>query len=144
LQVTPHLARRDEMIRLHLRPVFSVVTGEVDVGGSAAAYSQPIVDRREADTKLLVRNGQTVVLGGLRKRQVTKQINKVPLLGDLPILGGLFRFRGEDTVNSELLVFITPWTVEQPAMSEREAESYRETELDSLKPPHTRAETSED
>lgn len=144
LQVTPHLARRDEMIRLHLRPVFSVVTGEVDVGGSAAAYSQPIVDRREADTKLLVRNGQTVVLGGLRKRQVTKQVNKVPLLGDLPILGGLFRFRGEDTVNSELLVFITPWTVEQPAMSEREAESYRETELDSLKPTHTRAETSED
>ncbi len=144
LQVTPHLAKRDEMIRLHIRPVFSVVTGEVQVAGIGVTYPQPVVDRREADTKLLVRNGQTVVLGGLRKRQATKQVNKVPLLGDLPILGGLFRFKGEDTVNSELLVFITPWIVEQPSMSEQEAQSYEETQLDSLKPAHTQAEGSED
>ena len=121
LHVTPHLAKRDEMIRLHLRPIFSVVTGEVQVAGIGVTYPQPVVDRREADTKLLIKNGQTVVLGGLRKKQVTKQVNKVPLLGDLPLAGRLFRFKGEDTVNSELLVFITPWIVEQPAMSKQEA-----------------------
>jgi type IV pilus assembly protein PilQ len=144
LQVTPHLAKRDEMIRLHLRPVFSVVTGEVQVAGIGVTYPQPVVDRREADTKLLVKNGQTVVLGGLRKKEVTKQINKIPLLGDLPIAGALFRFKGENTVNSELLVFITPWIIEQPAMSKAEAKSYEETELPSITPVYTEAELNED
>ena len=59
LQVTPHLAKRDQMVRLHLQPVFSVVTGEVQVAGVGVTYPQPVVDKREADTKLLVRNGQT-------------------------------------------------------------------------------------
>ncbi len=144
LHVTPHLAKRDGMVRLHLKPVFSVVTGEVQVAGIGVTYPQPVVDRREADTKLLVKNGQTVVLGGLRKKHATKQINKVPLLGDLPLAGHLFRFKGEDIVDSELLVFITPWIVEQAAMSEQEAQSYRETELDSLEPMHTRVEKVED
>ncbi len=144
LHVTPHLAKRDSMVRLHLRPVFSVVTGEVQVAGIGVTYPQPVVDRREADTKLLVKSGQTVVLGGLRKRHVTKQVNKVPLLGDLPIAGGLFRFKGEDTVNSELLVFITPWIVEQPVLSDQEAQSYQETELGSLKPVRTEIEMDEE
>ena len=141
LRVKPHLARRDGMIRLHLTPVFSVVTGEVQVAGIGVSYPQPVVDRREADTKLLVKNGQTVVLGGLRKRQTTKQINKVPLLGDLPLAGPLFRFKGEETVDSELLVFITPWIIDQAAMSDAEAASYEETELGRIAPEYTNAET---
>jgi len=144
LQVTPHLARRDEMVRLHLRPVFSVVTGEVQVAGIGVTYPQPVVDRRQADTKLLVKHGRTVVLGGLRKKEVTKQINKIPLLGDLPLAGSLFRFTGEDTVNSELLVFITPWIIDEPVMSEAEALTYEETELRSVPPEYTRFEAEED
>lgn len=100
----------------------------------------PVVDRREADTKLLVKNGQTVVLGGLRKKEVTKQLNKIPLLGDLPVVGNVFRFKGENTVNSELLVFITPWIIEQPALSETETESFQETELPPIEPVYTEAE----
>jgi len=140
LQVTPHLARRDQMIRLHLRPVFSVVTGEVQVAGIGVTYPQPVVDRREADTKLLVKNGQTVVLGGLRKKEVSKQLNKIPLLGDIPIVGNAFRFKGEDTVNSELLVFITPWIVDQATLSEAEAEAFKETEMEPIEPSYTEAE----
>jgi len=144
LQVTPHLARRDRMVRLHLQPVFSVVTGEVQVAGIGVTYPQPVVDRRQADTKLLVKHGRTVVLGGLRKKEVTKQVNKIPLLGDLPLAGSLFRFTGEDTINSELLVFITPWIIEEPDMSEAEAKSYQETELPSVTPEYTRYELDED
>jgi type IV pilus assembly protein PilQ len=121
LEVTPHLAMRDDMIRLQLKPVFSVVTGEVQVAGVGVSYPQPVVDRREADTTLLIRDGQTVVLGGLRKKDVTQQINKVPLLGDLPLAGALFRFKGEKTIISELVVFITPRIVDQvDAMSQSE------------------------
>lgn len=105
---------------------------------------QPVVDRREADTKLLVKSGQTIVLGGLRKKQATKQVNKVPLLGDLPIVGNLFRFTGEDTVNSELLVFVTPWIIEDSTLTDQEAAAYGETQLESIKPAYTRNELGKD
>ena len=140
LEVTPHLTRED-MIRLRLRPKFSVVTGQVQVVGLTASYPQPVVDRREADTTLLVGDGQTVVLGGLRKREATKQINKIPLLGDLPLLGGLFRFEGEDTAVTELIVFITPWIVgQQPLLSLDEQEAFEETEFRPPESDSTRTE----
>jgi type IV pilus assembly protein PilQ len=140
LEVTPHLAYRDGMIRLHLRPVFSVITGEVYVVGQSASYPQPIVDRREADTKLLIRDGQTVVLGGLRKKDVTKQTNKIPVLGDIPLFGKLFRFTGEDTVTSELVVFITPRIVTQPALTPDERRAYEQTKFNGPEPEHTKSE----
>lgn len=140
LDVTPHLTRED-MIRLRLRPKFSVVTGEVTVAGVGVSYPQPVVDRREADTTLLVKDGQTVVLGGLRKREATKQINKIPLLGDIPLVGLLFRFEGEDTVTSELVVFIRPRLVEQPIMSETERRQFETTEFPGPEPVATGAET---
>ena len=129
LEVTPHLASRDDMIRMRLKPVFSVVTGEVQVAGVGVSYPQPVVDRREADTTLLVKDSQTVVLGGLRKKDVTHQINKVPLLGDIPLAGLLFQFKGESTVTSELVVFITPRIVSRPVMSRPEKKAYEETEF---------------
>ena len=137
--MTPHLAYRDGMIRLHLRPVFSVITGEVYVVGQSASYPQPIVDRREADTKLLIKDGQTVVLGGLRKKDVTKQINKIPVLGDIPLLGNLFRFTGEETITSELVVFITPTIVAQPDLTPDETEAYEQTKFNVPDPGRTHA-----
>jgi type IV pilus assembly protein PilQ len=143
LQVTAHLAVRDQMIRLQMKPVFSVVTGEVQVAGIGVTYPQPVVDRREADTTLIVKNGQTVVLGGLKKKEVTQQIDKIPLLGDLPLAGALFRFKSEETINSELLVFITPWIVEQNQLTEGEARAYKETEFQPPLPSYTTAEEAE-
>ena len=142
LGVTPHLTR-DEMIRLRLVPQFSVQTSTVDVGGTAGEYPQPVVDRRIANTTLLIKNGQTVVLGGMRKKDVTKQVNKIPLLGDLPLAGALFRFEGEDTVTSELVVFVTPWIIEQPVMSEAELQQFEVTEFNGPEPEFTRAEKPE-
>jgi len=63
------------------------------------------------------------VIGGLKKQDKTRQISKVPLLGDLPLLGALFKFEGESTVNSELVVFITPHLIEEHILS-KEEESY--------------------
>jgi len=145
LQVTPHLTR-DNMVRLHLVPKFSVKAGTVVVGSgqASAAYEQPIVDKREADTTLLIKSGQTVVLGGLRKKEVTKQINKVPLLGDVPLLGNLFKFEGEDTVNSELVVFVTPYIITEPVLTDAENKQLEETKFESPKVEYTRAEKSAD
>ena len=142
LAVIPHITR-DEMVRLQLKPVFSVETGAVDVG-SGSQYAQPVVDKREADTTLLIKNGQTVVLGGLRKRTATLQVNKVPLLGDMPVLGPLFKFEGEETVTSELVVFVTPRIVEQPSMSEIEAKHFDVTNFEGPAVISTKAEKAAD
>ncbi|MBN2594450.1 MAG: hypothetical protein JXA81_13160 [Sedimentisphaerales bacterium] len=136
LQVTPHLAK-DGMIRLHIMPVFSVQTGNIPIplettagiGQEIRTSPQPIVDRREADTITLVRDGDTVVVGGLRQEQITTEVSKVPLLGDIPILGMLFSFEGEDRVSSELVVFITPRLVKESVLTGTEAENLEATEF---------------
>lgn len=144
LEVTPHFTR-DEMVRLQLKPMFSVETGTVNIGAPGGqVYPQPVVDTREAETTLLVKHGRTVVLGGLRKKEVRQQINKVPLLGDLPVVGMLFRFEGEDTVTSEIVVFITPWIVEDAVMSEEEQQQFEVTEFSGPENKLSRAETGEE
>ncbi len=68
----------------------------------------PQIDHREIDTSVLVNNGQTVVLGGVYEFQSEHDVNKVPFLGDIPILGALFRNKLNKNNKAELLVFITP------------------------------------
>lgn len=74
-------------------------------------FNAPIVNQREADTSVSVGDGQTIVLGGIMQNQVTSTVNKVPLLGDIPILGNLFRSTSRDKNKTELLVFLTPHIV---------------------------------
>ena len=142
LEVTPHLAK-DGLIRLHIVPVFSVHSDDIDItttgtGGATSTSPQPVVDTRQADTITLVEDGTTVVIGGLRKEEVTTEVSKVPLLGDIPILGALFKFEGESTINSELVVFITPRVIEESVLTKTEAEFLEATEISSPKPPVTK------
>ncbi len=132
LKVTPHLAK-DGMIRLHIIPEFSVHVSNVTLSltGTNVTMPQPVVDKRKADTIAMVKDSQTIVVGGLRKDEVTQQISKVPLLGDIPLLGLLFRFQGEKNVNSELVVFITPRIIEQPVLTDKEAEYLKASEMES-------------
>ena len=136
LVVTPHVTRNG-MLRLHILPEFGVKVGSVMV----STNNVPIVDTRKVDTIALVRDGQTVVLGGMRKRAVRKQTNKIPLLGDLPLLGGLFRFEGNDTAITELIVFITPRIVAQePVLSLDEQQALEETNFSGPKSSSTKEE----
>ena len=128
LEVTPHVASNG-MLKLHIIPKFSVQVGTT---------SPPTVDRREIDTVALVKDNQTVVLGGLRKRETTQTIYKVPLLGDLPLIGGLFRDEAEEVVTNELLVFITPRIIIEPTLSPDEKRALRETDAPAAKSPQTR------
>jgi type IV pilus assembly protein PilQ len=139
LKVTPHLTR-GEKIRLKVEPEFSVKTDEVTFATGNLTYPQPVVDTRKAMTTLLVDSGKTVVLGGLRKKDVTKQVNKVPLLGDIPLIGLLFRFEGEDTINSEMVVFITPWIINEARLSDVERKQYEVTDFPSPELVSTKAE----
>jgi len=119
LNVTPHIAR-DQMLRLEVEPEFSVLVSR-DILGT------PTVDRRRANTTAMIKDGQTVAIGGLRRREITKDIAKVPVLADMPLVGGLFISETELKVVNELIVFITARIITEPTLSESEKKLFDET-----------------
>ncbi len=138
LQVTPQLTR-DGKVRLMLKPTFSVQTGNVPIfipqgSGTPISSAQPVVDKREAQTFALIQDGQTVVIGGLRKRDVVQELSTVPLLSDIPLLGELFKFRGEKAVNSELIVFITPHIITEPGLAPSDTRKLEDMNSDLREP----------
>jgi type IV pilus secretin PilQ/predicted competence protein len=121
LQVTPHIAR-DGMIKLHIMPEFGVLVSQ-DPNGV------PTIDTRRANTIALIKDGQTIAMGGLRKRETTKDVSKVPVLGDIPVVGGLFKSETESRVIRELVVFITTRIVTEPVLSATEKKQLEATEF---------------
>lgn len=101
LTVTPRV-NADGTITLSLFPQISTV-GTVRVG----ARNLPRVDSQFVFTVRRIRNGETMVLGGLVARSDNSEVSKVPLLGDLPVIGQLFRSRVRNVQESELLIFVT-------------------------------------
>ena len=77
----------------------------------------PVVDTRRAETMALIKDGQTVVIGGLRRLNSSKDIKKVPVLGDIPLLGGLFKSISETETTNEVIVFITPRIITEPVLT---------------------------
>jgi len=77
-------------------------------------FNAPIVNQRQAFTTVSVNDGETIVLGGMMRSTVTSKVKKLPLLGDIPILGELFKTRDKNEVKTELLVFLTPRIVRNP------------------------------
>jgi type IV pilus assembly protein PilQ len=74
--------------------------------------SVPTINRRTATTQVVVKEGETLAIGGIRQRDVAETVNKVPFFGDIPILGWLFKSRTTTTdPNRELVVFITPYVL---------------------------------
>lgn len=108
LKVTPQITPDNRLV-LDLsvtqdRPGSVVKTGD----GEAVA-----IDTQRIGTQVLVNNGETVVLGGIYQHSVQTSVDKVPLLGDIPYLGALFRRSYENYGKSELLIFVTPKVVLQ-------------------------------
>jgi MSHA biogenesis protein MshL len=69
---------------------------------------------RESDTMIRARNGQVVILGGLMKTKTTDDNDAVPFLGDLPLIGGLFKHTKQVTTKSELVILIRPTVIDGP------------------------------
>jgi type II secretory pathway component GspD/PulD (secretin) len=86
-------------ITLRVHPVVSTLTAITD--------GLPQTSSREAETIVRVKDGDTIVIGGLIRDEDTKQMSKIPLLGDLPILGHLFRNESRTKRRSEVTVYLT-------------------------------------
>nr|WP_084193147.1 type IV pilus secretin PilQ [Vibrio aerogenes] len=103
LKVTPNITP-DHHVILDLK-VTQDRPGEVVKTGTGEAVA--IITQR-IGTRVLVNDGETVVLGGIHQKTVTKTVDKVPMLGDLPLFGSLFRRTYQKTGKNELLIFVTP------------------------------------
>lgn len=119
LKITPQINEGDSLVLAISQEVSQVIET------SAVLNSNPITSERKIDTKVLADNGQTIVLGGLIEDNVTEQVRKVPLLGDIPILGNLFKSTSTRIGKKHLLVFIRPTIVrDQRQMDSATAQKY--------------------
>jgi type IV pilus assembly protein PilQ len=109
LEVKPQITPDDRVI-MDLK-----ITKDNDrIAGGTFAF-----DKREVSTRVLVDNGETVVLGGVYERTMNSAINRVPFFGDLPVVGALFRRTQEVDNKRELLIFVTPKILKEKASWER-------------------------
>lgn len=104
LEVTPRI-NVDREVLLKVHPSVKKILG------FNAELNAPILATREAMTSVMIKDGQTVVIGGLMRDDDSTQKSKIPLLGDLPLIGALFRSSSTTKEKTELLVFITPRVV---------------------------------
>lgn len=104
LSVTPQVTPDDRII-MDLA-VNNDSVGQTYSTGSGGTV--PSIDTRKVTTQVLVQNGQTVVLGGIYQQENRNSVSKIPLLGDIPLLGALFRNRTTINNKDELLIFVTP------------------------------------
>jgi general secretion pathway protein D len=111
LDVTPHI-NPDGLVILDVAPEISQLTGtSVPIGNSV---SSPVIAKRSAESRVGVKNGQTIVIGGLMEDRKTITISKVPILGDLPLVGPAFSRTETTKSKTELLIFLTPHVAAQP------------------------------
>ncbi len=114
LSVTPQIGR-DGTITLSIHPSVSEKIGEaVAPDGNTA----PIIDVRETNTVISVKDGETVLIGGLIQDRNSEKVTSVPLLGDIPFLGGLFRKTVQSKAKTELVILLTPRIVTEKNLRE--------------------------
>jgi general secretion pathway protein D len=114
LDVTPHI-NPDGLVILDVAPQVS----QLDTGSGVPISSNvtaPIFDIRAAQSRVGIKNGQTIVIGGLMQDQKQSTVSEIPLLGDIPYLGNLFKHTTTKKTKTELLIFLTPHVALQPEL----------------------------
>jgi len=121
LRVTPQISK-DGYITMRVHPEVSSLYASLDAG--------PRITTREADTTVRIKEGETLVIGGLIKHKDDRSHEKVPILGDIPVIGWLFSRRERSIEQKELAVFITPRILR--SREEREALGKRKSEIEEV------------
>src|SRR5882762_1796332 len=106
---------RDVGTKLTVRPTINqdgyvslLIQQEINQATSEVQFSAPVISTREAVTRVLVKNGQTIVIGGLRDQQKDRTRGGVPILSGIPLIGGLFGHAERKSTRTELYLFLTP------------------------------------
>jgi general secretion pathway protein D len=112
LEVTPSI-NQEEFISLSVKPEISNKVGDQSFSFGGSVVTSPIIDKRSLNSNVLIRSGNTLAIGGLLQDETIKNRTKVPILGDIPILGYAFQERLNGRSKRNLLVFVTPTILRQ-------------------------------
>ena len=126
LFVTPHVIKGTDNVILSIIPQEQTLTGTTSpipgfnqFGTQPNVIQLPQVDTRTLVTKVMLRSGQTLVLGGLVDERSSETVRKIPFLGDIPVLGYLFKFKTQKKERNNLMLFITVMVVRSADDAER-------------------------
>jgi type IV pilus assembly protein PilQ len=105
LILTPHI--RGDMVTIEIEK--AEVSEDIRTANAEAALNQyPIINRRSVSTTVTVKDGRTIVIGGLVQRETVDRENRIPFLGQIPILGYLFKTTQQQTRDVEVVIFLSP------------------------------------
>jgi len=123
LKVTPFITN-DDYITMAIEPNVGTVGSTVSVAGGG--FELPVIESKSAATKVTVKDGETIVIGGLISNDKSKTIKKVPLLGSIPLLGKIFSYKSNSDSKTELLIFVTPHIINLEGRKERDEKDIKE------------------
>ncbi|MBF0285866.1 MAG: pilus (MSHA type) biogenesis protein MshL [Magnetococcales bacterium] len=136
LDVTPQVDN-DSAVTLHIHPTVTEVSDQVKTftfNGLTQSYPLALSQTRESDNIVRVNNGEMVVIGGLMKKELRSTENGLPVLGELPVVGQLFRHTSKSWVKSELVILMRPRVVESPQTWKNELQRV-EDRIHAMDPP---------
>jgi type II secretory pathway component GspD/PulD (secretin) len=117
LQVTPFITP-EGFVEMIVSPSTSELADKSQwvpiSSGTGGTISAPVINSRSADTVVVVPDGQTVIIGGLMENQKVSSESKIPILGDIPLIGNAFKRQTKAYTKTELIIFLTPHVVAQP------------------------------
>ncbi len=126
LEVTPYINPEGLVIMDISQEISAITATSVAISENVNAS---VFSKRSSENRVIVRDGQTVVIGGLMEDRITDSVSKVPCLGDIPVLGLLFKRTKKDSQKTELLIFLTPYV----ATKDEELRAITENEKDQTK-----------
>jgi general secretion pathway protein D len=125
LELTPEILEGDR-VRMDIRQEISSLA---DTPQAVLIQLGPTTNKREASTTVVVASDQTVVIGGLMRDDVTNSVSKIPLLGDIPLLGWFFKTHSHRSTKTNLLIFLTPHVVHD----NQDLDALRQKKIDDMK-----------
>ncbi len=123
--VTPHVSQSDT-IKLEIEQEIQEVTDFLEQNLGGTGFTVPLISNRNVKTTITVRDGQTLMIGGLISKRTTETLRKVPILGDIPLIQNLFRELRKEEAKTTLFISLTPHIVTAPEEIDRIDRPYRE------------------
>jgi type II secretory pathway component HofQ len=117
LEVTPTVIREADQNKIKMMVIVENNSRGDVVNFGASLGSPPAINKKRAETQVLIKEGERLVIGGVTNSTFIETERKIPLFGDIPFFGWLFKARSNDDKSSELVVFITPSLLRSPGVA---------------------------
>ncbi len=115
LEVTPTVVREGDINRIKMAILVENNSRGTTVDLGASGGQPPAINKRKAETQVLIKEGERLVIGGVTNSESEEEVRRVPLFGNIPLFGWLFKQRGDRNTSTELVVFITPSIIRRDA-----------------------------